>query len=153
MNLNNKIRQCRREDFDTIFLVANSSQERQIIPLLRFYYADDVSIYVTSAIYSPRVIIDYDLDGVIFDDMPWVLAPEQSPLSLQQTQERIRTLWPNSYNQNYLASMHWGLDAYQILPKLSKMASISQYTIPMAPPASYIYCLIRKFIASSYGEK
>ncbi|WP_280522018.1 penicillin-binding protein activator [Candidatus Coxiella mudrowiae] len=76
MNLNNKIRQCRREDFDTIFLVANSRQERQIIPLLRFYYADDVSIYATSAIYSPSVIIDYDLDGMIFDDMPWVLAPE-----------------------------------------------------------------------------
>ncbi len=116
----------RREDFDAIFLVSNPSQVRQIIPLLRFYYAGDVPIYATSAIYSPSVIIDHDLDGVIFDDMPWVLGPEQLPLSLQQTQERIRTLWPNSYNQNSrLYAL--GVDAYQILPKLRKMTLISQY--------------------------
>lgn len=52
------------------WLPTNPIQERQIIPLLRFYYTNDISIYVTSAIYSPSVIIDHDLDGVIFDDMP-----------------------------------------------------------------------------------
>lgn len=128
----------RREDFDAIFLVANFSKARQIIPLLHFYYLGDIPIYATSAIYYPSsVIIDHDLDGVIFDDMPWVLAPKQLPLSIQQIQERIRTLWPNSYNQNSrLYAL--GVDAYQILPKLYKMSLISQYHTNSATGILYL---------------
>lgn len=127
----------RREDFDAIFIVANSNQARQIIPLLRFYYIGDIPIYATSAIYSPNVIIDHDLDGVIFDDMPWVLAPEKLSLLLQQTQKQIRTLWPNSYDQN-IRLYGLGVDAYQILTKLAEMALFSQYHVNGATGILYL---------------
>ena len=42
----------RRRDFDAIFLVANPSEARQIIPLLRFYYAIDIPVYAISTAYS-----------------------------------------------------------------------------------------------------
>ena len=127
----------RREDFDAIFLVATPTQARQIIPLLRFYYAGDVPVYATSAIYSPYVIIDHDLDGVMFDDMPWVLAPEQLPSPLQQIQEQIRTFWPNSYSHNFrLYAL--GVDAYHVLQQLRKMALLSQYHINGATGVLYL---------------
>ena len=74
---NNKttLEQQRRQDFDVIFLLATPVNAREIVPLLRYYYADNIPIYSTSAIYSGKATPekDSDLNGVMFADIPWVL--------------------------------------------------------------------------------
>ena len=129
----------RRKDFDAIFLVANSSQARRVVPLFRFYYADDVLIYATSAVYSPssHPIDNYDINGVRFSDMPWIVAPEQLSPSLRQIRQRIRILWPNSFNQ-YPRLYALGIDAYHIIFELAKLISISHYIINGATGNLYL---------------
>lgn len=69
------LQQQRRQDFDVVFLLTTPTTARQVVPLLRFYYAGNVPIYATSSIYSgrPSPQNDMDLNGVIFCDLPWVL--------------------------------------------------------------------------------
>ncbi len=63
----------RRHDFNVIFIFAQSQEAHQIIPLLRYYYANDVPIYASSSVYSgsPNPTQDVDLNGVIVCDTPW----------------------------------------------------------------------------------
>lgn len=75
---NNKtqLEKQRRHDFDVIFLLAPPDIARQIVPLLKYYYANDIPIYSTSIIYSgtPSPQKDIDLNGVAFCDIPWTLS-------------------------------------------------------------------------------
>ncbi len=66
----------RRQDFDMIFLLAYPSKARQIMPLLKYYYAGDVPVYATSSVYagSINVMKDRDLNGIVFCDMAWVFT-------------------------------------------------------------------------------
>ncbi len=70
------LHQQRRQDFDVIFLLTQPERAREIVPLLKYYYADNVPIYSTSVIYSgvPSPQKDSDLNGVIFCDTPWTLS-------------------------------------------------------------------------------
>lgn len=73
----------RRQDIDMIFLVAQPPKARQIDPLLKFYYAGDLPVYSISLVYSgiPSPAADQDLNGIMFDDMPWVFNPTAAKLS------------------------------------------------------------------------
>ncbi len=73
----------RRQDVDMVFLVAQPPKARQINPLLKFYYAGDLPVYSISLVYSgiPSPAADQDLNGIMFDDMPWVFNPTASKLS------------------------------------------------------------------------
>ena len=137
----------RRGDFDAIFLIASVNQARQIVPLLRFYYAGDVPMYATSSIYSPMAEGDDDIDGVIFDDMPWVLSPERLPENLQQTRDRVQTLWPASYRHNSrLYAL--GADAFNLIPQLGKLFA-SHHNIQGATGTLYLLpnqCIYRQLI-------
>lgn len=130
----------RRKDFDSIFLVAMPDQARQVLPLLRFYYAGGVPVYATSLIYSgkPGTSTDYDLSGVMFDDMPWVLqANANLPANLADIRQGIRTLWPTSYDQ--LQRLYaLGVDAYQIIPNLDKLSNTSQNSLIGATGQLYL---------------
>lgn len=129
----------RRQDFDSIFLVATPVMGRQIQPLLRFYFAGDIPIYATSQIYSgtPDASRDHDLDGIIFCDMPWILSPAQLPSdSLKNAQQQIQTLWPN--NAVSLAKFYaMGVDAFTLASNLNKMTS-HQMSVPGATGTLYI---------------
>ncbi|WP_423062944.1 penicillin-binding protein activator [Candidiatus Paracoxiella cheracis] len=130
----------RRKDFDTIFLVAGPAQAREILPLLKFYYAGNVPVYATSLIYPgiPQPNIDHDLNGVVFDDMPWVLkSPSQLPTNLAQTRHRIKILWPRSYAQN-TRLYGLGVDAYDIIPRLGKLAILPQFGVYSATGMLYL---------------
>lgn len=74
------LQQQRRQDFDVIFLLSSPTPARAIVPLLKFYYADNIPIYSTSMIYSgsPSPQKDTDLNGVIFCDTPSVLKSQGS---------------------------------------------------------------------------
>ena len=101
----------RRQDFDVIFLLAYSSKARQIMPLLKYYYAGDVPVYATSAVYAggTNIMRDRDLEGIIFCDMPWVFTHQMGSKN-----------WPeqfNSYNRLYAL----GLDSYALSTQLNQL--------------------------------
>jgi hypothetical protein len=101
----------RRQDFDMIFLLAYPSKARQIMPMMRYYFAGDVPVYATSAVYSGSANAqkDRDLDGVIFCDMPWVFNNQMGYKN-----------WPeqwNSYNRLYAL----GLDSFVLVNQLNQL--------------------------------
>lgn len=75
MNNKSVLELQRRQDFDVIFLFSTPETARIIVPLLRYYYANDIPIYATSAIYAgaskANSTKDTDLNGIIVCDIPW----------------------------------------------------------------------------------
>ncbi len=112
---NNKktLEQQRRQDFDIIFLVAQPPIARQIVPLLKYYYTDNVPIIASSAMYtgSPDPQKDFDLNGVYFCDIPWVLKPRHT--SDQQG------------NRLYAV----GIDSYTISNNIPRLNQLPQFPI------------------------
>ena len=66
----------RRADIDLIFLAARPGTGKLIRPQLRFHYAGAVPTYSTSAIYEEGSRNNSDLNGIMFPDIPWVIAPD-----------------------------------------------------------------------------
>lgn len=101
----------RRQDFDLVFLLAYPSKARQIMPLLKYYYAGDIPVYATSTVYSGSVnaLKDKDLEGLIFCDMPWVFTHQMGSKN-----------WPeqfNSYNRLYAV----GMDSFALATQLNQL--------------------------------
>lgn len=101
----------RRQDFDVIFLLAYPSKARQIMPMLKYYYAGDVPVYATSSVYSGSAnsMNDRDLNGITFCDMPWVFSHQMGTRN-----------WPeqfNSYNRLYAL----GMDSYALSNQLNQL--------------------------------
>ena len=82
------------------------------MPLLKYYYADDIPVYSTSISYSGSVnaLQDRDLDGLIFCDMPWVFTHQ---MEAQNWPEQL-----NSYNRLYAL----GMDSYILTTKLRQLS-------------------------------
>lgn len=110
----------RRQDFDSVFMIASPSVARQIVPLLRYYFVTNIPIYATSLINDKKP--DADLEGVEFCDLPWILAPTQMPPVFAQMQQRIQTLWPEDYAR-YASFFAMGIDAYDLIPTLNHLRS------------------------------
>ncbi len=109
----------RRQDVDLVFMAAFPRQARQIRPQLKFHRASDVAVYATSHAYpgSQDRERDRDVDGVVFGDMPWLLAPETADPTLHS---EIKTHWHDSadrYNRLYA----FGIDAYRLIPHLGRL--------------------------------
>jgi outer membrane PBP1 activator LpoA protein len=100
--------QDRRKDFDVIFLLADEQKAREIVPLLKFYYANNIPIYATSSVWSgtPNAQKDQDLNGVIFCDIPWTLEMNHG---------------------NRLSAV--GQDAYLLSRELPRMNMLPQFPI------------------------
>lgn len=64
-----------RSDIDLIFLGTSSSNGRQLVPQLKFFGGGDLPTYATSSIWDDGTGDARDLNGVIFPDGPWVIAP------------------------------------------------------------------------------
>lgn len=128
----------RRQDFDSIFLVANPKMARQIIPLLQFYFAGNIATYSTSQIYNGAQ--DADLDGIQFCDMPWILKSN----AFSATQDKIKMLWPDNYPS--LSKFYaMGVDAFTLASQFSALQSQPNTGMPAATgtlyltPQHYIY--------------
>ncbi len=102
----------RRQDFDVVILIAYPSKARQIMPLMRYYFAGDVPIYATSSVYSgiENTAKDRDLNGIIFCDMPWVFSHQ-----LGQQHHWAEQL--NSYNRLYAM----GMDSFTLSNQLNHL--------------------------------
>jgi outer membrane PBP1 activator LpoA protein len=110
--------QRRRQDIDMIFLVADPGPARQINPTLAYLYAGDIPVYATQDIYSgiPRPQVDFDLNGIIFGDSPWVLNFND------ELKEKATSLFPQNTSLT-LRLQAFGIDAFRIYPRLKQLES------------------------------
>ena len=110
-----------RGDIDCIFLVADAKHGRLIKPQLNYHRASDIPIYSTSYIFSGKgdPIADIDLDGVVFGDMPWILAGGGKISGLRKS---LQADWP--YAHSPLDRLYaLGVDVYAVIPQLNRMSS------------------------------
>lgn len=104
----------RRGDVEFIFVAAQASHGRLIRPQLRFHYAGDIPTYATSDAFEPDETANVDLDGIIFPDMPWMIASDAVSEQLRGT---VRGAWPaRAGNRGRLYA--FGYDAYRLIPSL-----------------------------------
>lgn len=102
-----------RHDIDVIFLTALPDEGRLIWPLLKFHRADTIPLLATNHIYAGRSEpkADSDLNGILFEDMPWNIDPD-----IQQ--EPIYQLLKRHYSGQLGRLAAMGADAYGLLPQL-----------------------------------
>ena len=113
----------RRHDIDFIFMAANATQARLLKPQIDFFHAHDLPVYATSHVFTgrPDPILDVDLDGIAFADMPWMLGQGSRVTTMRQS---IQGEWPGRHSQlDRLYAL--GLDAYSIIPLLGHLAADS----------------------------
>ncbi|MHB8622619.1 MAG: penicillin-binding protein activator [Sulfuricaulis sp.] len=109
-----------RQDIDFIFLVADAGHGRLIVPQLNFYHAERVPVYSTSHIFTGTgdAVQDTDLDGVEFDDMPWMLVGDGK---IQELRQALEHNWPYAHTDvDRLFAL--GIDSYAILPNLNRIS-------------------------------
>jgi len=109
----------RREDVDFIFVAANPVKARQIRPQLQFHHAINLPIYTTSHAWQGFISADKDRDieGILFPDIPWLLADEgEETLSLSNFKRLTRQQRSNTFR---LVAM--GIDSYQLPGHLARL--------------------------------
>jgi outer membrane PBP1 activator LpoA protein len=116
----------RRGDVEFIFVAAQPSQSRLIRPQLRFHYASDIPTYSTSEAFEPDETANVDLDGLIFPDMPWMIASD--PVS-EQLRGAVAQAWPaRATRRGRLYA--FGYDAYRLIPSLRGRAQGQSGFVP-----------------------
>ena len=104
-----------RTDASFVFVAAGSAgTARQILPQLKFHYVGDVPVYSTSDSFEPDSAANGDLDGMMFPDMPWMVANDAVTA---QIRDGVRTAWPaRTTRRDRLYA--FGFDAYRLVPAL-----------------------------------
>lgn len=108
----------RRADIDMVFVQAGPVVGRLLVPLLRDNDADPnvLTTYATSEIYDPaRPGNDTDLNGLIFTDLPLLVAPDAGGRPAAATLSAFTTT--SARQQQRLFA--FGYDAYQLIGPLS----------------------------------
>ena len=109
-----------RNDLDFVFLAGFPREARLLRPQITFLRAPDLPVYATSHVFAgvPEPQRDLDLDGIVFNDMPWVLdtAPGEDAL-----RERILELWPAA-SEGFIRYYAFGADAYRLQRGLHRLA-------------------------------
>lgn len=102
----------RRHDADFIFIAARPPQARLIRSQLRFYHAMHLPVMATSHAYGGHAdpARDSDLNGLMFPDMPWILAREGD---IAERRARLERLWPDASNR-YPRLFALGQDAWRL---------------------------------------
>lgn len=118
----------RRTDFDVIFLASSPQIGRQVKPLLKFFYAGDIPVFATAAIYSgmpQSQRLDSDLNQIIFCAAPWSLAKSHVEPYLYQ---QLKTASPQYFGRDsqYYAL---GIDAFHITQQLGRLNQSPQQTL------------------------
>jgi len=103
-----------RSDVQFVFIGAQPLQGRSLRPALRFHLSQDLPVYATSDVFELDSDANADLDGVIFPDMPWIVAPDATASNLRQS---LASYWPaRSKGRGRLYA--FGYDAFQLIPPL-----------------------------------
>jgi len=109
-----------RTDAAFIFVAGTPGAARQILPQLRFHYAGDVPVYSTSDSFEPDPSANSDLDGMMFPDMPWMVADDPATA---QIRDGVRAAWPaRTARRDRLYA--FGFDAYRLVPALRSKSPV-----------------------------
>ena len=114
----------RRQDSEFIFLAANAPAGRLLKSQLKFHYSGDLPVYSTSSIHAMDGRSNSDLNGIMFADTPWIIAPQPWIAQLPSVFDEY---WPEERRLGRLHAM--GYDAYQLIaalsaPRIGPMAEI-----------------------------
>lgn len=112
----------RRQDTEFIFLAADAPAGRLLKSQLKFHYSGDLPVYSTSSIYAMDGRSNSDLNGIMFPDTPWIVAPQNW---IGHLPGLYAEYWPEERRLGRLHAM--GYDAYQLIAAL-----YSARTGPMA---------------------
>ncbi len=105
-----------RQDVEFIFMIAAPQAGRMLTPQLRALDAGDLPTYAISDVHVPGSrTSESDLNGLIFADLPWLLAPDQTSAGLRRD---IETYWPNRSEGDVTRLYAMGFDAYQLIAPL-----------------------------------
>jgi outer membrane PBP1 activator LpoA protein len=103
-----------RSDVQFVFVGAQPLQGRSLRPALRFHLTQDLPVYATSDVFELDSDANADLDGVMFPDMPWIVAPDAAANNLKRS---LAAYWPTrSRGRGRLYA--FGYDAFQLIPSL-----------------------------------
>ena len=110
----------RRQDIDVVFMAAFPADARQLVPQLAFHHGADLPVHATSHVWTgvPDPANDRDLDGVVFGDMPWLVAPTEADHRLR---EQIETVLEGR-DTALLRLYAFGADAYRLATGLRRLA-------------------------------
>jgi len=108
-----------RGDLDFVFLAGFPREARLLRPQIIFLRAPELPIYATSHVFAgvPEPQHDLDLDGVVFNDMPWVLDPDPGEDELR---ERVFALWPAA-REGFIRYYAFGADAYRLHRRIFRL--------------------------------
>lgn len=104
----------RRQDSEFIFLAADAATGRLLKSQLKFHYSGDIPAYSTSSIYERDGRSNSDLNGIMFADAPWQIAP-------QPWFRDLPALFAEQFpDERRLGRLHaMGYDAYQLIASLN----------------------------------
>ena len=110
----------RRQDIDFVFMAAFPADARQLLPQLAFHHGADLPVHGTSHVWSgvPDPANDRDLDGVVFGDMPWLIAPSGPNRGLREQLEPALA----GRDMSLLRLYAFGADAYRLAIGLRRIA-------------------------------
>ena len=110
----------RRQDIDFVFVAAFPGDARQLMPQLAFHHGGELPVFATSHVWSgvPNPANDRDLDGVVFGDMPWLVAPSESDRRLREQLDAALSGWSSRLPRLYA----FGADAYRLATGLRRIA-------------------------------
>ncbi|MDX1610390.1 MAG: penicillin-binding protein activator [Halofilum sp. (in: g-proteobacteria)] len=109
----------RRQDVDMIFVAANPEQARLIEPQLEFHRAADLPVYATSNVFTgvPDPKADWDMNGLFFTEIPWILDNLENPGELYR---QVARSWPDRHAR-FPRLYALGIDALSIVPHLERL--------------------------------
>ena len=103
----------RRQDSEFIFLAADAPAGRLLKSQLKFHYSGDLPVYSTSSINALDGRSNSDLNGIMFADIPWIIAPQSW---IENLPPLYNEYWPGERRLGRLHAM--GYDAYQLIAAL-----------------------------------
>ena len=103
----------RRQDAEVIFLAAAAGAGRLLKSQLKFHYSGDLPAYSISSVNSLDGRSNVDLNGIMFADAPWLVAPQPWIRYLPKTYAQH---WPEERRLGRLHAM--GYDAYNLIASL-----------------------------------
>ena len=104
----------RRESVGFLFLAGQPQQGRLIRPQLKYHNAGELPIYSSSDLYEPGAAANQDLDGVVFVDMPWMLADDAATRGARNDAQELWSEATRRRSRLYA----FGIDAYRLIDEL-----------------------------------
>ncbi|MDF1762541.1 MAG: penicillin-binding protein activator [Oleibacter sp.] len=106
-----------------LFLVSLPPQARQIKPTLAYNLAGELPVYSTSQVYAgqPSPGKDYDLNGILFCDAPWVLHESDLKTNIEASIPENQASFTRLYAM--------GVDAFKLVMRMGQFTVLDNAQI------------------------